>query len=282
MAAGRQAEAQRQPSLSPRGRVVGILFGRAGSVEVPGKNIKEILGRPSLHYPLMAARASGIVEELYVSTDSPAILELAKPFDVIPIQRPAHLATNSALLEETIAHAFEVVERMTRFPIESYLILLCNAVTVLPLRIRQAYEMLSRDPQVDSVTTVAKWNMFSPVRAWKLDRAGENRLDHYVPLDLLQRTVTMSCDRDQSTDCFFCDHSFTLTRRATLARLREHPGPFRWMGTRIRAIEQMPGTGDVDVAWQLPVVEWWLRQQGFTEERVPYQIAEPGNVSISR
>jgi hypothetical protein len=247
-------------------------------VEVPGKNIKEILGRPSLHYPLMAARACGIVEEIYVSTDSPAILELAKPFEVIPLERPAHLATNEALLEDTIAHAFEVVEQRTPHPIEAYLILLCNAVTVLPSRIQQAVRMLEEDPQADSVTTVAKWNMFSPVRAWKRDRTTD-RLDHYVPLELLERAVTMSCDRDQSTECLFCDHSFTLTRRTTLARLREHPGPFRWMGRHIRPIEQRPGTGDVDLACQVPMVEWWLRQHGFTEDRVPYEMADPRHVT---
>ena len=43
-----------------------------------------------------------------------------------------------------------------------------------------------------------------------------------------------------------------------------------WMGNRIRFIEQMPGGGDVDIAWQLPVVEWWLREHGFTESSVPF------------
>jgi hypothetical protein len=248
-------------------------------VEVPGKNVARILGRPSLHYPLMAARASGLVDELYVSTDSEDILELARPFGIRPIHRPASLATNDALLEDAIAHAFEVVERTSPHPVDLYLILLCNAAAVLPARLRQAFRMLQEDPAADSVTTVAKWNMFSPVRARRLDRAA-GLLGHYVPLQLLSQAVNVVCDRDRSLDCFFCDHSFTLTRRRTLARLREHEGPFRWMGGRIRAIEQMPGAGDVDVPWQLPVIEWWLRQHGFTEGHVPYDV-ERGAMSPS-
>lgn len=246
-----------------------ILFGRGGSVALPGKNIRHILGRPSLHYPLMAARASGIVHELYVSTDSREILDLARPFGVKEIHRPAHLATNDALLEDAIAHAFQTIEHTAASQADWYLILLCNAVTVLPDRIRWAADMLRRESTADSVTTGSKWNMFSPVRARRLDPATD-LLVNYVPADLLSRVVTISCDRDKSEDCYFCDNSFTLVRREALARLHENNGPFKWMGNRIRFIEQLPGGGDVDVAWQVPVVEWWLQQHGFSEAKVPY------------
>lgn len=250
-------------------RVVALLFGRGGSVALPGKNIRHILGRPSLHYPLMAARASGIVEHVYLSTDSAEILDLARPFGVAEIHRPPHLATDAALLEDAIAHAFEHVERTAAGRADYYLILLCNAVTVLPDRIRQAYAVLTEDPLADSVTTGSKWNMFSPVRARRLDQR-TGLLQNYVPTDLLSRFVAISCDRDKSEDCYFCDNSFTLVRRESLSRLRDNSGPFKWMGNRIRFIEQMAGGGDVDLAWQVPVVEWWLEQHGFTETKVPY------------
>lgn len=258
---------RRGSTESPRIRA--ILFGRGGSVALPGKNVRQILDRPSLHYPLMAARASEIVQDLYVSTDSREILDLARPFGVEEIHRPAHLATNDALLEDAIAHAFQTIEQTTASPADWYLILLCNAVTVLPDRIRQAADMLRRDHTADSVTTGSKWNMFSPVRARRLDPA-TGLLANFVPADLLSRVVPISCDRDKSEDCYFCDNSFTLVRREALARLHENHGPFKWMGNRVRFIEQMPGGGDVDVAWQVPVVEWWLQQHGFSETKVPY------------
>lgn len=247
-----------------------MLFGRAGSVALPGKNVRKILGRPSLYYPLMAARASGIVGDIYVSTDSDEILDLARPFGIKEIRRPAQLATNEALLEDAIAHAFEVVEATSEQPVDLYLILLCNAVTVLPDCIRQAAEMLDADSEADSVTTGAKLNMFSPVRARCLDHAG-GRLVNYLPVDILSRVVKISCDRDRSEDCYFCDHSFTLVRREALARTHKNHGPFKWMGNEIRLIEQMPGGGDIDLAWQVPVVEWWLAEHGFTDTTVPYE-----------
>jgi len=250
-------------------RLCAILFGREGSVALPGKNVQHILGRPSLHYPLMAARASQIVDDVYVSTDSREILNLARPFGVKEIHRPAHLATNDALLEDAVVHALRTIEQTAASRADWYLILLCNAVTVLPDCIRQAADMLRCDPTADSVTTGSKLNMFSPVRARRLDPA-TGLLVNYVPSEVLGRFVTISCDRDRSEDCYFCDNSFTLVRREALARIHENQGPFKWMGNRIRFIEQVPGGGDVDVAWQVPVVEWWLQQHGFTETKVPY------------
>lgn len=246
-----------------------MLFGRGGSVALPGKNVKRILGRPSLQYPLMAARASGIVEDIYVSTDSDEILDLARPFSVKEIRRPAHLASNEALLEDAIVHAFDLVEKASDRPADFYLILLCNAVTVMPDRIRQAYGMLCQDNEADSVTTGAKWNMFSPVRARRLEKA-TGHLQNYVPMELLSHVVNVSCDRDKSEDCYFCDNSFTLVRREALARLHANNGPFKWMGNRILFIEQPAGGGDIDLPWQVPVVEWWLAQHGFTEDKVPF------------
>lgn len=264
-----------ESGVNRRHRVVAMLFGRAGSVALPGKNVKRILGRPSLHYPLMAARASGIVDDIYVSTDSKEIFDLARPFEIHEIERPARLATNEALLEDAIFHAFTEVERASAFPVDFYLILLCNAVTVLPDRIAQAYLMLSANEQADSVTTGSKWNMFSPVRARRLDKTS-GCLVNYVPSDLLRQVTSISCDRDRSEDSYFCDNSFTLVRRGALASLPQNNGPFRWMGNNILLMEQMPGGGDVDVAWQVPVVEWWLGQHGFTQTDVPFSVKGSG------
>lgn len=256
--------------MPPSPCAVALLFGRGGSVALPGKNVRKILGRPSLHYPLMAARDSGVVQTTYLSTDSPEILDLAKPFGVREIRRPAELAADHALLEDAIAHAFGVAERDFKTKVDFYLILLCNAVTVLPDRIRQAYEILRQETRADSVTTASQWNMFSPVRARRADKKS-GVLSSFVPLDLLSRVVPISCDRDQSEDCYFCDNSFTLVRREALLHLKEQPGPFRWMGNRIRFIEQLPGGGDIDMTWQVPAAEWWLREHGFTEKKVPWE-----------
>src|SRR5207247_8257768 len=45
--------------------------------------------------------------------------------------------------------------------------------------------------------------------------------------------------------------------------------PYSWMGERTSPLVHQNGF-DVDYDWQIPGVERWLRQQGFTEDRLPY------------
>ena len=57
--------------------VVALMIGREGSVGFPDKNIYPVLGRPLMAYPLLAAKASRLVEKIYVSTDSEKIKNIA-------------------------------------------------------------------------------------------------------------------------------------------------------------------------------------------------------------
>ncbi len=249
--------------MSPRSSSVA-----AGGRGSPGKNIRTILGRPALHYPLLAARASGIVSETWISTDADEIIEAARPFGAKPIRRPPELATAEAPLEAAIDHARMVVESSGPAP-DLYLILLANAVTVRPEPIREARSILARSPETDSATTGARWNMFSPMRARRREIDGIS--EPFLPLDQLARHAPLSSSRDKSGDCWFCDNAFTLVRRDALARIRENPLPFPWMGMRIHLLEQRPGGGDIDLSWQIAVVEDWLRAEGFSETTLPYK-----------
>ncbi len=244
--------------------VVAILFGREGSRGLPNKNIQTILGRPSLEYPLMAAKKSKIVSDIYVSTDSKKIEEIASKYDSINLGRPKELCTDDALLEDAIFFAFNQVEKLINDKETFYLILLCNCVTINYKNIIMAHEMLENNNSLDSVTTIAKYNMYSPVRAKQISNSGN--LSSFISMELLKNTTDLSCDRDKSIDCYFCDHSFTLSRSKTLINLKNNDYPFKWMGNNVGFIEQLPGGGDIDYQWQVPMAEWWLKEHGFSNE----------------
>ena len=57
--------------------VVALMLGREGSKGFPGKNIHPVLGRPMMSYPLLAAKSAKLVDEIYVSTDSDNIKNIA-------------------------------------------------------------------------------------------------------------------------------------------------------------------------------------------------------------
>ena len=71
--------------------IAALLLGREGSLGFPGKNTAPVLGRPMMAYPLLAARHAKSVDEVYVSTDSPSIREIAKEYGALLIDRPPEL-----------------------------------------------------------------------------------------------------------------------------------------------------------------------------------------------
>lgn len=57
--------------------LLAILPARGGSERIKNKNIVDFCGQPLIHYSLKAARDAGIFDDIHVSTDSPAIAEVA-------------------------------------------------------------------------------------------------------------------------------------------------------------------------------------------------------------
>ena len=51
------------------GQHVAIMLGRKGSKGFPGKNLRPLLGRPMMMYPLLAALESRYVEKTFVTTE---------------------------------------------------------------------------------------------------------------------------------------------------------------------------------------------------------------------
>ena len=245
--------------------VCALMIGRKGSVGFPGKNVHPILGRPLAAYPLMAAQGSRYVDRVFVSTDSPEIMEIARGYGVELVERPAELATKQALGEDVFAHGYqEIKNRLAsrELAVELMVLLFANAATITSQLIDQGVEALRNDSSLDSAVTTSVYNMWSPVRARKLDQDG--CLKPFVPFETFGDPRTLNCDRDSQGDVHFADMSVSVVRPKCLERLKEGVLPQKWMGQRIAAIPSWGGC-DVDYEWQVPMVEFWLRQHGIQE-----------------
>ncbi|HBQ38696.1 MAG TPA: cytidylyltransferase [Candidatus Omnitrophica bacterium] len=250
--------------------VCALMLGREGSQGFPGKNLHQVLGRPLMAYPLLAARASRFVGSMYVSTDSLAIMAVGRQYGAEAIERPAELCTATALGEEAFAHGYRVIrERLAaqQQDLELLVLLFANAATVTAELIDEGIERLRADPTLDSAVTVSCYNMWSPLRARKIGADG--LLHPFVPFETFGDPSTMNCDRDSQGDVYFADMSLSIVRPRCLEDLRDGLLPQRWMGQRIYPLAQQGGC-DVDFAWQIPGVEHWLRAHGFSESATPY------------
>ena len=248
--------------------IAALIIGRKDSAGFPGKNVFPVLGRPLMAYPLQAAAHSKYVDEIYCSTDSEEIWGVAKSFGAHRIERPPELATREALGEDAFAHGYRAIVESGRRP-ELVVLLFCNAPTILAETIEAGIEGLRNDPSLDSAVTVSPYNMWSPIRA---RRIGPDGLLHpFVPLEAYQPFMQITCDRDSQGDVYFADMSVCVVRPRCLEDLSYGVLPQRWMGQRILPLKQWGGL-DVDYQWQIPMVEYWLRDHGFSEDRTPYDL----------
>lgn len=251
--------------------IAALLMGRKGSTGLPGKNTMPLLGRPLAAYPFLAARHAACVDRTYISTDDPALMDIGRAHGARIIERPAHLATKEALGEHVYQHGLSVIRADAArdgLEVELLALLMCNAATVLAGQIDEAAAMLRADPGLDSVVTVSCMNMWSPLRARKL--TPEGLLKPFVPFETFGDPATLNCDRDSQGDVWFADMGLSMIRPMNLDRLEEGLLPQKWMGQRIAPLKQWGGC-DIDYLWQVPGVEFWLRQHGFTEEKTPYE-----------
>lgn len=89
-------------------RILAIIPARSGSKGLPGKNIRDLSGKPLIAWSIEAALESRYLDKILVSTDSPEIAEVARRFGAeVPFLRPAHLATDEAKSIDAIFHAIQ-------------------------------------------------------------------------------------------------------------------------------------------------------------------------------
>jgi N-acylneuraminate cytidylyltransferase len=82
--------------------VIAVIPARGGSKSVPGKNIKELGGIPLIAWSIATAQRCPLVDRVIVSTDDAEIADVARHFGAEVYDRPAHLATDDALVIDTL------------------------------------------------------------------------------------------------------------------------------------------------------------------------------------
>lgn len=91
-----------------KGKNLAIIPARGGSKGIPGKNIKEIAGKPLIAWSIEQALASVSIDRVIVSTDDEAIAEVARLHGAeVPFLRPAELANDTAATEPSLIHAVD-------------------------------------------------------------------------------------------------------------------------------------------------------------------------------
>lgn len=111
-------------------RVLAVIPARAGSVGLPGKNIKYFKGKPLLAWSIEAAVNSNFIDDIIVSTDSEEYAFIAKKFGAeVPFLRPEKFSGAESSLISVLDNTLSELSKLGR----DYQIVICLQPTS-PLR----------------------------------------------------------------------------------------------------------------------------------------------------
>lgn len=83
-----------------------VIVARGGSKRLTHKNLRRVAGVPILTRAINACREAGrLVSPIAVTTDDLEIAQIARASDAIVVSRPTELSTDTARIDEAVAHA---------------------------------------------------------------------------------------------------------------------------------------------------------------------------------
>ena len=143
-------------------KIITVIPARGGSKRLPGKNTKNLCGKPLISWTIEAAKESKYLDKVVVTSDDNSIFEIASAHNVSFIDRPKSLASDIATTSDVLLHAIN--EQESEF---DFLVLL---QPTSPLRsdmqIDEAIELLFKKGS-DSIISVCECE-HSPVWSNKL------------------------------------------------------------------------------------------------------------------
>jgi len=134
-------------------RVLAIVPARGGSKGVPGKNVRKLAGRTLLDYTAFAARDSGVIDRIVLSTDSDEIADAGRRAGIeVPFMRPQALAQDDTPMLPVIQHTIDTLAA-DGWAMDVIVLLQPTSPLRRGSHVRDAVKLLY-DSKADSVVTV--------------------------------------------------------------------------------------------------------------------------------
>ena len=133
--------------------MIAIIPARGGSKGLPGKNIKNLLGKPMIAYTIEEALKSGYITDVIISTDCKEIEKIAIEYGAKSFfLRPDYLATDNTKAIDTYLYTVDKLNKEFDFKIADFIVLQPTS----PLRIVNDIDnaiKIFKDKNADSVVS---------------------------------------------------------------------------------------------------------------------------------
>ncbi|QFT34377.1 CMP-N,N'-diacetyllegionaminic acid synthase [Labrenzia sp. THAF82] len=121
---------------------IAIIPARGGSIGLPGKNVRPLLGMPLVARTVKAALQARQVATVYVSTDDAGIARVAAEAGATVVERPDDLSGSTASSESALLHVLDRLREDGRPLPEHMVFLQCTSPFTRPEDIDTALETL--------------------------------------------------------------------------------------------------------------------------------------------
>lgn len=166
-----------------------IIPARGGSKRIPGKNIKDFLGKPIIAYSIEAAMNSGLFDEVMVSTDDWEIAAVAKKYGAsVPFLRSPNTATDFATTFDVIQEVVQEFEVLNK-KFNCICCIYACAPFVTNKKLIESFQILQEN-KFDSVFPIMPYG-FPIQRALKIE---EEKVSFFYP----EFSVSRSQDLEKS------------------------------------------------------------------------------------
>ena len=123
-------------------KVLGILPARGGSKGIPGKNLRNLLGKPLIGWSAEALVGVDRIEKKICCTDDQAIADAARNFGLeVPWIRPSSLAQDDTLVIDVISHAIDRLASDGKPPYTHVVLVQATSPTVTRVDIENAHQL---------------------------------------------------------------------------------------------------------------------------------------------
>ena len=114
--------------------MIALIPARGGSKGLPGKNIRNLNGKPLIAYAIEAALKAKHIDRVIISTDDEVIAHVATEYGAeLPFMRPAELASDTAMAIDNYIYTIDRLEKECAHSIEAFVVLQPTS----PLRIAE-------------------------------------------------------------------------------------------------------------------------------------------------
>ncbi len=211
-------------------KTVGIIPGRKGSLRFPDKHLARLCGKPMFAYTLEAALDAKRLDRLVVSSDDPALEELARAYGVEFVPRPAELASDTAALDDAIRQVVRLLASRDGFHADLAITMQGNVPIRKTGQIDEVIARLERTPEATAVCT-AQQLRFRPEWAKVITDPATGACEPFMNSDRGFRT-------QDYPKIFAMDGAVYGVRVSTLEATDGNRALHAWFGERLHLLVQ--------------------------------------------